>query len=49
MRVMVIVKASPESEPGQLPDTDMFAAMGRFNEELVKAGVLPAAAAARTA
>jgi hypothetical protein len=43
MRVMVIVKASPESEAGQLPDTEMFAAMGRFNEELAKAGVLLAA------
>jgi hypothetical protein len=43
MRVMVIVKASPESEAGKLPDTEMFEAMGRFNEELAKAGVLLAA------
>jgi hypothetical protein len=43
MRVMVIVKASPESESGKLPDPEMFAAMGRFNEELMKAGVLLAA------
>jgi hypothetical protein len=40
MRVMVIVKASRESESGQMPTTDMLAAMGRFNEELANAGVL---------
>ena len=40
MRVMVIVKATRESEAGQMPDTEPMAAMGRFNEELVKAGVL---------
>ena len=40
MRVMVIVKASPESEAGVLPSTEMLAAMGKFNEELVKAGVM---------
>jgi hypothetical protein len=40
MRVMVIVKASGESEAGQLPTTEMLAAMGKFNEELVKAGVM---------
>lgn len=40
MRVMVLVKASAESEAGVMPDTEMMAAMGRFNEELVKAGVL---------
>ncbi|MBR8236186.1 MULTISPECIES: YciI family protein [unclassified Burkholderia] len=43
MRVMVIVKATADSESGRLPDTDMLAAMGQFNEELVKAGVLLAA------
>ncbi|WP_175882380.1 YciI family protein [Burkholderia sp. BCC0044] len=43
MRVMVIVKATADSESGQLPDTDMLAAMGQFNEELVKAGILLAA------
>ena len=43
MRVMVIVKASRESETGAPPDPKMFAEMGRFNEELVKAGVLVAA------
>lgn len=40
MRFMVIVKASPESEAGVLPDEQMFAEMGRYNEELVKAGVM---------
>ena len=40
MRVMVIVKASPESEAGVMPDTEMLTAMGRYNEELVTAGVL---------
>lgn len=43
MRVMVIVKASKESEAGILPDPKLFAAMGKFNEELVKAGVMLAA------
>jgi hypothetical protein len=43
MRVMVIVKANKESEAGALPDAELFADMGRFNEELVKAGVLLAA------
>jgi hypothetical protein len=37
---MVLVKATRESEAGQLPDTELIAAMGRFNEELVQAGVL---------
>jgi hypothetical protein len=40
MRVMVIVKASKESEAGQMPSEKMLAEMGRFNEELVKAGVM---------
>ncbi len=40
MRVMVIVKASKESEAGVLPKTELLAAMGKFNEELVKAGVM---------
>ncbi len=40
MRVMVIVKASRESEAGVLPDTQMLTEMGKFNEELVKAGVM---------
>jgi hypothetical protein len=37
---MVIVKASRESEAGALPSREMLAAMGKFNEELVKAGVM---------
>ena len=40
MRVMVIVKASPESENGQMPSTEELTEMGEFNEELVKAGVM---------
>jgi hypothetical protein len=40
MRFMVIVKANEESESGKLPDEASFAAMGKFNEELVKAGVM---------
>jgi hypothetical protein len=43
MRFMVLVKATPESEAGVLPSAEMFAAMGKFNEELAKAGVLQAA------
>jgi hypothetical protein len=42
MRVMVIVKASSESEAGQMPSTELLAAMGSYNEELVKAGVMVA-------
>ncbi|HEY0996135.1 MAG TPA: YciI family protein [Gemmatimonadaceae bacterium] len=40
MRVMVMVKASPESEAGQMPSTELLEAMTRYNEELAKAGVL---------
>jgi hypothetical protein len=40
MRVMVIVKASKESEAGQMPDQKILEEMGRFNDELVKAGVM---------
>jgi hypothetical protein len=40
MRFMVLVKASPESEAGVLPSTELLAAMGRYNEELAKAGVI---------
>jgi len=40
MRVMVMVKATNESEAGQMPSTELLAAMGRFNEQLVKAGVM---------
>ena len=40
MRVMVLVKASPDSEAGVMPTSEMLAAMGKFNEELVKAGIM---------
>lgn len=40
MRVMVFVKANSESETGQTPSTEMLTEMGRFNEELVNAGVM---------
>src|SRR3979490_1198944 len=40
MRVMVIVKADKESEAGVMPSERMLAEMGKFNEELVKAGVM---------
>jgi hypothetical protein len=40
MRVMVIVKATPDSEAGILPTEQQLAEMGKFNEELVKAGVM---------
>jgi hypothetical protein len=41
MRFMVIVKSSPESEkPDFLPDPQLFAEMGKFNEELIKAGIV---------
>jgi hypothetical protein len=42
MRFMVIVKASKDSEAGVMPSTELLAAMGKFNEELVKAGVMQA-------
>ncbi|MGH8106496.1 MAG: YciI family protein, partial [Arenimonas sp.] len=40
MRVMVIVKASKESEAGIMPSEQLLTDMGNFNEELVKAGVM---------
>jgi hypothetical protein len=40
MRVMVIVKATKESEAGQLPSAEELTEMGEFNEELIKAGVM---------
>lgn len=43
MRFAVLVKATPESEAGTLPTEKMLAEMGRFNDELVKAGILLAA------
>jgi len=42
MRCLVIVKASKESEAGVMPNTKMLAEMGKFNEQLVKAGVMQA-------
>jgi hypothetical protein len=39
---MVMVKATEDSEAGQMPSQEMLAAMGRYNEELVKAGVMVA-------
>ena len=43
MRVIVFVKATEESEKGVTPSTEAFEAMGRFNEELVNAGIVLAA------
>jgi len=43
MRFMMLVKASKDSEAGALPGKEMIAAMGQFNEEMVKAGVILAA------
>ena len=40
MRVMVIVKANKESEAGALPSAEILTKMGKYNEELVKAGVM---------
>ncbi|MBH0237681.1 YciI family protein [Methylobrevis albus] len=40
MRVMVIVKATVDSEAGLMPSTELMAAMGAFNEELVEAGIM---------
>jgi len=40
MRFMVIVKATPESEAGVMPSEEMLAAMGKYNEELVNAGIM---------
>ncbi len=42
MRVMVIVKATKNSEAGAMPSEELLAAMGRYNEELVKAGIMVA-------
>ena len=40
MRVMVIVKATQDSEAGKMPDKQLLTDMGKYNEELVKAGVM---------
>jgi hypothetical protein len=42
MRFMVIVKADRNSEAGVMPSTELLTAMGKFNEEMVKAGVMVA-------
>jgi hypothetical protein len=42
MRFMVMVKASKDSEAGKMPSQELLAAMGKFNEELVKAGIMQA-------
>lgn len=44
MRVMVLVKATSDSETGQMPSAELLAAMGEFNDELMKAGVMQDAA-----
>jgi hypothetical protein len=40
MKVMVIVKATKDSEAGEMPSEELLSAMGQYNEELVKAGIL---------
>ena len=40
MRFMVIVKATKDSEAGVMPSAELLAAMGKYNEELIKAGVM---------
>jgi hypothetical protein len=42
MRFMVIVKANKDSEAGVMPSTEMLTAMGKFNEAMVKAGIMQA-------
>ena len=42
MRFMVIVKASQDSEAGVMPGTELLTAMGKFNEEMVKCGIMEA-------
>jgi hypothetical protein len=42
MRVMVLVKATADSEAGNMPSTELLGAMGKFNEELVNAGIMQA-------
>ena len=42
MRFMVIVKANKDTEAGVMPSTEQLTAMGQFNEELVKAGMMEA-------
>ena len=40
MRFMVLVKATKDSEAGKMPDEKLLAEMGKYNEELVKAGIM---------
>jgi len=40
MRFMIMVKASKDSEAGKMPSEELLAAMGKYNEELVKAGIM---------
>lgn len=40
MRVMVIIKATKDSEAGVMPSTELLTSMGKYNEELVKAGIM---------
>lgn len=40
MKVMVFVKANPEYEAGQMPSTELLTQMGKYNEQLVKAGIM---------
>jgi hypothetical protein len=42
MRVMVLVKATKDSEAGIMPSTELLEAMGKYNEELIKAGIMQA-------
>ena len=42
MRVMVLVKATADSEAGKMPSSELLEAMGKYNEELVKAGIMQA-------
>ena len=42
MRVMVLVKATSDSEAGMMPSTELLEAMGKYNEELVNAGIMQA-------
>jgi hypothetical protein len=47
MRFMMIVKASKDSEAGKMPSEELIAAMGKYNEEMAKAGILLDAAGLR--
>ena len=40
MKVMVLIKANADSEAGKMPPAEVFEAMGKYNEELVKAGIM---------